>query len=80
MLNRKLEKGKAGLADLCQLYRASSKLPAIAGALSNYEGPHSQLLASRYIDHQLSQAPTTAKLTENICCIIVEAVEIHERS
>jgi len=48
MLTRKLEKGKAGLADLCQLYRASSKLPAIAGTLTNHEGIHSQLLASRY--------------------------------
>ena len=67
MLNRKLEKGKAGLADLCQLYRASSKLPAIAGALSNYEGPHLQLLASRYIDHHFTQAPITAMLTEIIC-------------
>jgi len=47
MLTRKLEKGKAGLADLCQLYRASSKLPAIAGTLTNHEGIHSQLLASR---------------------------------
>ncbi len=47
MLTRKLEKGKAGLADLCQLYRASSKLPAIAGTLTNHDGPHAQLLSAR---------------------------------
>ena len=47
-LNRKLEKRKIGLADLCQLYRASSRLPMIEEALREHEGPHSELLCTRY--------------------------------
>eukprot|EP00884_Botryococcus_braunii_P018503 jgi/Botrbrau1/5336/Bobra.0346s0010.1 len=38
-LTRKLERGKTSLADLCQLYRASSKLPSIESALRAHEGP-----------------------------------------
>ena len=47
MLNRKLEKGKASLSDLCQLYRASSKLPGIIQSLREHTEPHAELLASR---------------------------------
>ena len=46
-LTRKLERRKATLADLCQLYRASSKLPMIEQALLNYEGPYADLLKTR---------------------------------
>lgn len=46
-LTRKLEQKRCTLADLCQLYRASAKLPLIEDALRGYEGPHAQLLASR---------------------------------
>ena len=47
-LNRKLEKRKIGLADLCQLYRASSRLPMIEEAIREHEGSHSELLCTRY--------------------------------
>lgn len=36
-LNRKLEGQRASLADLCQLYRASSVLPRLEEALRCYE-------------------------------------------
>ena len=48
-LNRKLEKRKIGLADLCQLYRASSRLPMIEEAIREHEGSHSELLCTRYL-------------------------------
>ncbi len=46
-LTRKLERRRCSLADLCQLYRASSKLPAIVDVLQAHEGPHAELLRSR---------------------------------
>ena len=46
-LNRKLERRKIGLADLCQLYRASSRLPLIEQALREHEGEHAELLCDR---------------------------------
>ncbi|KAK9813003.1 hypothetical protein WJX72_007194 [[Myrmecia] bisecta] len=49
-LTRKLARKNCSLADLCQLYRASSKLPMIEAALREHEGPHAQLLATRYAD------------------------------
>eukprot|EP00891_Asterochloris_glomerata_P003123 jgi/Astpho2/3123/fgenesh1_pm.00051_%23_46_t len=47
-LTRKLERRRCSLADLCQLYRASSKLPAIVDVLQAHEGPHAELLRSRF--------------------------------
>jgi DNA mismatch repair ATPase MutS len=47
-LTRKLERRKATLADLCQLYRASSRLPMMEEAFREHGGPHAQLLVSRY--------------------------------
>ena len=47
-LARKLEAGKASLADLCQLYRASAKLPLLEEALRGHAGQHAELLAQRY--------------------------------
>lgn len=49
-LTRKLERRKCSLSDLCQLYRASSKLPMIKNALLNHPGPHADLLKTRYAD------------------------------
>ncbi|KAK9908301.1 hypothetical protein WJX75_005715 [Coccomyxa subellipsoidea] len=49
-LTRKLERKKATLADLCQLYRASSRLPMMEEAFRDHDGPHAQLLATRYAD------------------------------
>ena len=46
-LTRKLQRRKCSLADLCGLYRASSKLPGIAAALQNHAGEHAELLLSR---------------------------------
>ena len=46
-LTRKLERRKASLADLCQLYRASSRLPMIEQAFREHEGPHAELLTTR---------------------------------
>ena len=46
-LTRKLERKKVSLADLCQLYRASSKIPHICNALAAHEGAHAQLLAAK---------------------------------
>ena len=46
-LARKLERRKASLADLCQLYRASSRLPMLVEAFRDYEGPHAELLSTR---------------------------------
>lgn len=47
-LTRKLERKKATLADMCQLYRASSRLPMMEEAFRDHDGPHAQLLATRY--------------------------------
>ncbi|WIA29725.1 hypothetical protein OEZ86_012205 [Tetradesmus obliquus] len=47
-LSRKLEARRASLADLCQLYRASSVLPRLEEALRCHEGPAAELLISRY--------------------------------
>ncbi len=49
-LTRKLEAGKASLADLCQLYRASAKLPMVEEALRAHAGPHAELLAQRFAE------------------------------
>ena len=46
-LTRKLERRRASLADLCQLYRASSRLPLIEAALRDHASPHAPLLVSR---------------------------------
>lgn len=46
-LTRKLERRRASLADLCQLYRASSRLPMIEQAFREHEGPHAELLTTR---------------------------------
>lgn len=35
------------MADLCQLYRASSRLPMMEEAFRDHDGPHAQLLATR---------------------------------
>lgn len=43
-LTRKLERRKATLADLCQLYRASARLPAIEAALRGHDGPTSEVV------------------------------------
>ena len=48
-LTRKLERKRTTLADLCQLYRASSKLPAMDAALRDHGGPHAQLLIDRQV-------------------------------
>ena len=50
-LTRKLERRKASLSDLCQLYRASSKLPLIQNALLDHPGPNAHLLKARYALH-----------------------------
>lgn len=47
MLSRKLERGKASLSDLCQLYRASSRLPLIEAVLRAHSGPHASILMER---------------------------------
>lgn len=46
-LSRKLERGRASLSDLCQMYRASSRLPMIEAALRAHEGEHHALLVER---------------------------------
>ena len=46
-LTRKLERRRCSLADLCQLYRASSKLPAIVDVLKAHTGDHAELLRTR---------------------------------
>ena len=48
-LTRKLERKRSSLADLCQLYRASSKLPQICAALSAHQGPHAELLRTKCV-------------------------------
>jgi DNA mismatch repair protein MSH2 len=46
-LTRKLEQQKATLSDLCQLYRASCRLPLIEAALRNYAGDQAELLVEK---------------------------------
>lgn len=48
-LVRKLEKGTITLMDLCMLYRCSSRLGLITDCLSQYDGPHAQVVESKYI-------------------------------
>ncbi|KAK2079314.1 hypothetical protein QBZ16_003005 [Prototheca wickerhamii] len=48
VLGRKLERQRATLSDLCQMYRASSRLPLICQALRAHEGPHAELLVNRF--------------------------------
>ena len=48
-LVRKLEKKKITLYDLCNLYRASGRLPLIGDALKGYKGKHSDVIERRYI-------------------------------
>jgi len=71
-LTRKLERHKTSLSDLCQLYRASSKLPMIQAALLDHPGPHAELLRTRCM-HQLQQdhcfAPSMLLLYWMITCI-----------
>ena len=76
-LTRKLEKGKAGLADLCQLYRASSKLPIIEAGLREHAGPHAELLQSRcaflYCNFQhLSLRLGVLRLARNISMLFLQ--------
>lgn len=47
LLNRKLERGRASLSDLCQMYRASSRLPMVEQALRAHKGPHAAVLRDR---------------------------------
>lgn len=47
-LTRKLERRAATLQDLCQLYRASSRLPLIEAALRAHTGPHAEALVERF--------------------------------
>ena len=47
-LTRKLEKKTATLQDLCQLYRASSRVPLIAAALREHSGVHAAALEARF--------------------------------
>lgn len=56
-LTRKLERKKVSLADLCQLYRASSKIPHICNALAAHEGAHAQLLAAKCASNSKPSAP-----------------------
>jgi len=46
-LTRKLARRRTSLADLCQLYRASSRLVHIEAALREHAGPHAALLVAR---------------------------------
>lgn len=55
-LTRKLERRKTSLSDLCQLYRASSKLPMIQAALLDHPGPHAELLRTRSVLYTLAAA------------------------
>ncbi|PSC71954.1 DNA mismatch repair MSH2 [Micractinium conductrix] len=46
----KLEKEKISLQELCQLYRASVKLPQIEAAVVEHAGPHAALMKARFVD------------------------------
>ena len=65
-LTRKLEKRKATLADLCQLYRASSKLPIIEQTLRNHSGAHAELLASKSVSPATRHDPAQIACTRRI--------------
>ena len=58
-LTRKLERRKSSLSDLCQLYRASSKLPMIQAALLDHPGAHAELLRTRSLTFFIMPAITT---------------------
>jgi len=62
-LVRKLEARRVSLADLCQLYRASAKLPLIEDAFRCHQGEHAGLLCTRYAD-VLGQAHDGEHLTK----------------
>lgn len=49
-LSRKLAQRRSGLADLCQLYRASAKLPLIEEALRAHDGPLGAVLRERFAE------------------------------
>jgi len=49
-LTRKLERKRATLSDLCQLYRASSKLPSIISELSRAAEGGAEVLQQRFVD------------------------------
>ncbi|KAG2483939.1 hypothetical protein HYH03_017259 [Edaphochlamys debaryana] len=49
-LTRKLQARKITLAELHQLYRASSRLPLVEEALRAHEGPHAAALVERFAD------------------------------
>lgn len=63
-LTRKLERRKATLADLCQLYRASSRIPLMVAVLQDNMGPHAELLMTRW-----DAAGTLAKHLEGVLCM-----------
>jgi len=48
-LTRKLEARRISLAELCQLYRASSALPRLEDALRCHEGHAAALLTERWV-------------------------------
>ena len=60
-LTRKLERKRCSLADLCQLYRASSKLPQICAALSAHQGPQAELLRTKCVDVARFPRPLAAE-------------------
>lgn len=62
-LTRKLERKRATLVDLCQLYRASARLPVLESALREHEGPLAELLVSRFAS-PLTQAHDAEHLTK----------------
>lgn len=49
-LTRKMEDRSANLQDLCQLYRASSRLQLIEAVLREYDGPHKERILRSYAD------------------------------
>ena len=62
-LARKLERQSASLQDLCQLYRASSRVPLIEGALRGYSGPHAEKLIELFAE-PLKNAHDSEHLTK----------------
>lgn len=62
-LSRKLDRRSATLQDLCQLYRASSRLPLIESAIRSHLGPHTSTLCRRYAD-VLAQVHDAEHLTK----------------
>ncbi len=63
-LNRKLESQRASLADLCQLYRASSALPRLEEALRCHEVMQTRAVNRIYFLHSSSDS----LLTQQECC------------